>query len=351
MDFSFLDDWGEEEAGPRLAEGGEGYRNIWVVAEAADGALHAATLEAMGQARELADQIGVYVYGVLLGEGVEALGQKLIACGADLVLAADEPALAAYQPETYTQALACLVEQYRPEILLLAATPLGSDLAPRLAQRLNTGLISHCVKLELDMSERLLLGTFPVMGDEMFYTSACPEARPQMATLKPGYFRLPYEDAYRSGDVQRVEVDLDQATGQLAWVDLNAGVDLAAVPLSKAKIVVSAGRGLQDAEGFALAEQLARALGGVVAGSRGAYDEGWVGEDKIVGVGGEEIAPDLYVACGISGDVYHTFGLRSAKFVVAINPDENAPIMKVANIAVVGDAKSVIPALLEALAA
>ena len=351
MDFSFLDDWAEEEAGPQIAEAGEGYRNIWVMAEVVEGALCASTLEAMGQARDLADQIGVYVYGVLLGEGVESLGQELIAYGADIVLVAEDPALGEYQPETHLQALACLVEQYRPEILLLSATALGNDLAPRLAQRLNTGLISHCVKLELDMSERLLLGTFPVLGGEMIHIAACPEARPQMATLQPGYFRAPYEDTYRSGEVQQVEVPLGEVSGRLAWIDLDAQVDLPTTPLSRARIVVSAGRGLEDAEGFALAEQLADALGGVVAGSRGAFDEGWIGEGQIVGIGGQEIAPDLYVACGISGDVYHYFGLQGAKFVVAINPDGDAPIMKLANMAVVADAKRVIPALLEALAA
>jgi len=350
MDFSFLDDWGEEEAGPQLAQAGEGYRNIWVFAEVADGDLHAATLESMGQARDLADQIGVYVYGVLLGEGAGALGEELIAYGADLVLAAEEPALVEYQPETYTEALAGLVEEYRPEILLLPATTLGNDLAPRLAQRLNTGLMSQCIELALDMSERLLLGKFPVLGGEMYHTVACSEARPQIATLEPGYFRTPYEDTRRSGDVQQVEVDLGGISGQLTWLDLGAEPNLPATPLSKARIVISAGRGLQDAEGFVLAEQLAAALGGVIAGSRGAYDEGWIEEEQIVGVGGTEVAPDLYVACGISGDVYHYFGLQDAKFVVAINPDENAPIMKQANMALVGDAKQVIPALLEALA-
>jgi electron transfer flavoprotein alpha subunit len=351
MDFSFLDDWTEEEAGPQLAQGGEGYRNVWVLAEAVNGALHAATLEAMGQARDLADQIGVYVYGVLFGSGVEAMGQELIAYGADLVLVADEPALAEYQPETYTEAMAGLVEEYRPEILLLPATPLGNDLAPRLAQRLNTGLMSHCIELGIDMSERLLLAKFPVLGGEMYHTVACPEARPQIATLEPGYFRTPYKDTYHSGDVQQVEASLGGASGQLTWLNLNAKADLPATPLSKAKIVVSAGRGMQDAEGFALAEQLAAALGGVVAGSRGAYDEGWIAEEQIVGVGGTEIAPDLYVACGVSGDVYHYYGLQDAKFVVAINPDENAPITKMANMAVIADARQLIPALLEALAA
>ena len=350
MDFSFLDDYAEEEAGPQIIEAGEGYRNILVFAEVADGALCPPTLQTMGQARDLADQIGVYVYGVLLGEGMESLGEQLIAYGADMVLVADDAALTTYQPETYTQALACLVEEYRPEILLLPATALGSDLAPRLAQRLNTGLMSHCVGLSLDMSERLLLGRFPVLGGEMYHTVACPEARPQIATLKPGYFRTPYEDTYRAGDVQQVEANLGEVEGRLSWTDFDAGFELPATPLSKARVVVSAGRGLQDAEGFALAEQLAAALGGVLAGSRGAQDEGWIAEEQVVGVGGHEIAPDLYVACGISGDVYHYFGVQDAKFVVAINPDEDAPIMKLANMAVVGDAKLVIPAMLEALA-
>jgi electron transfer flavoprotein alpha subunit len=351
MDFSYLDDWEEKEAGPGIEEVGEGYRNVWVFAETADAALLTATLEAMGQARELADQIGVYVYGVLPGESIEPLGQELIAFGADRVLVTEHPDLAEYQPETYTQALACLVDQYRPEILLLPATPLGNDLAPRLAHRLNTGLISHCIRLDLDMSERLLLGTFAVLGGEMYHTVACPKARPQIATLKPGHFRLPYEDTYRSGDVQAVDVNLADVKGRLTWGTFDASVDLPAEPLSKAKVVISAGRGMADAEGFALVEQLAEALGGVVTGSRGAFDEGWITEEQVVGVGGQFIAPDLYVACGVSGDIYHYFGLQEAKFILAINPDENAPIIKLANMAVVGDARQVIPAMLEMLAA
>lgn len=351
MDFSYLDQLLEEEIGrEEIEEVGTGYRNIWVLAETAEGTLLPASLEAMGQARELADQIGVYAYGVLMGNGLEPLGDKLFACGADKVLVADDPALAEYQPEIYVKIMADLVDRYRPEILLLPATSLGNDLAPRLAQRLNTGLISHCIRLGLDMSERLLLGTFCVLGGEVYHTVACPEARPQMATLQPGYFRMPSEDPYRNGEVQRVEVDLTDVAGRLTWTNLDARVDLPPVPLSKARIVVSAGRGMGDAEGFALVEKLAKALGGVVAGSRGAFDEGWIEEKQIVGVGGEFIAPDLYVACGLSGDIYHYFGLQEAKFIMAINPDENAPIMKTAHMAVIGDARQIIPAMLDLLA-
>jgi electron transfer flavoprotein alpha subunit len=351
MDFSFLDDWAEEETGKQaIEEVSEGYRNIWVAAEAMNGVLLPTSLVAMGQARELADQIGVYVYGVLLGKNVESLGKQLIAYGADKVLVADQPALAEYQPEIYAKILADLVEQYRPEILLLAATPLGNDLAPRLAQRLNTGLISHCIKLDLDMSARLLLGSFAVLDGEMYHTVTCPEARPQMATLQPGCFPLPYPDDYRSGDVQKVEVDLEGTTGRLTWLAFDIPFELPETPLSKAKIVVSAGRGMGNVDGFALVEQLAATLEGAVGGSRGAFDEGWIAEEQIVGAGGEFIAPDLYVACGISGDIYHTFGVQDAKFVVAINPDKNAPIFKIANMAIIGDARQIIPAMLDVLA-
>ncbi len=351
MDFDYLDQWIEEEVGKEeIEEVGTGYRNIWVVAEMAEGTLLPAALETMGQARELADQIGVYTYGILLGDGAAPLAEKLFACGADKVLVADNPALTPYQPEVYVKVLADLVDRYRPEILLMPATPLGNDLAPRLAQRLNTGLISHCIKLDLDMSERLLLGTFATLGGEVYHTVACPEARPQMATLQPGYFRAPYEDPYRSGEVQQIEVDLGDVAGRLTWTNLDAQVELPPVPLSKARIVVAAGRGMGDAAGFALVKRLAEALGGTVAGSRGALDEGWIDEKQVIGVGGEFIAPDLYVACGLSGDIYHTFGLQDAKFIVAINPDENAPIMKIAHLAVVGDARQIIPAMLNLLA-
>jgi electron transfer flavoprotein alpha subunit len=350
MDFSYLDDWQEDELGPaQIDEAGEGYRNIWVVAEVGDGALTQATLATMGQARELADQIGVYVYGILLGEDIQAVSASLISHGADRALIADSPALAEYQPETYGQTLADLVEHYRPEILLMPASAMGNDLAPWLAQRLDTGLISHCIRLDLDMSERLLLGTFPILGGEVLHTVACPDARPQMATLQPGHFRVPYEEPSRSGEVQTMDIEPVSSPARLTWTGRNLSHDLPFAPLSKARLVIAGGRGLGNADGFALVEQLAHALGGVVAGSRGAYDEGWIAEEQIVGVGGELICPELYLACGLSGDVYHTFGLQDARFIVAINSDREAPIMQFANLAVVGDASQVVNAMLDEL--
>lgn len=348
MDFSFLDEELEETSAP-LQQTGGGYRNVWVVAEAAGHMLVPATLEAMGQARDIADQIGCYVFAVLLGDDLEALGEELAGYGAERVLLAQDPALAEYQPETYAHVLAGLVNEMRPEIVLMPATSLGSDLAPRLAQKLGTGLISHCVALEVDMTERLLLGTHGILGGEVFHTETCPEARPQMATLEPGAFRKPRAGGAR-GEAQKVDVNLEGVSTRMVREGTVPEVELPPVPLSKARIVVSAGRGMQDAAGFALVTRLAEALGGVVAGTRGALDAGWIDEEQMVGAGGLTVAPDLYLACGVSGDVYHSFGLQGAKFIVAINPDPEAPIMKVAHMAVVGDARQVIPALLEAMA-
>ncbi|HNS51493.1 MAG TPA: electron transfer flavoprotein subunit alpha/FixB family protein [Anaerolineae bacterium] len=348
MDFSFLDEELEESSAP-LQQIGSGYRNIWVVAEAAGHALVPASLEAMGQARDLADQIGCYVFAVLLGDDLEALGEELAGYGAERVLLAEDPALAEYQAETWAHVLAGLVNEMRPEIVLMPATSLGNDLAPRLAQKLGTGLISHCVALEVDMTERLLLGTYGVLGGEVFHTLTCPEARPQMATLQPGAFRKPRAGGVR-GEIQKVDVDLEGVGARLVREGAVPAVDLPPVPLSKARIVVSAGRGMQDSAGFAMVTRLAEALGGVVAGSRGALDAGWIDEEQVIGAGGLSVAPDLYIACGVSGDVYHYFGVQGAKFIVAINSDPVAPIMKVAHMAVVGDARQVIPAMLEAMA-
>ena len=348
MDFSFLDDWAKDEGAP-IEEHGEGYRNIWVVAETSGDRLLAASLEATGQARELADRIGVYVYCVLLGSAAEPQAQSLIAHGADSVLVADDPDLDEYQPERFVTALANLVQRYRPEILLAAATPLVDDMAPRLAQELGTGLISHCVKLDIDMSERSLLGTFEVYNGEMFHTASIPTARPQIATLQPGSYSLPYEDSGRYGNVQIVNVDLDSVPKTLTWDDLDTVMELPAPPLANSRIVVSAGRGMGDADGYALVEQLAQALGGAPAGSRGAFDEGWIPERAIIGIGGASIRPDLYIACGLSGDIYHYFGVQDARFVVAINHDPDAPIVKMANMAAEGDARQIVSAMLLAL--
>ena len=345
MDLEYLEDL----MGEQVEE--VAYRGVWVVAETEGVSLSPVTPEVMGKGRELADRLGAYLEAVLMGDGVRDLADELIRYGADTVYLAEDPSLAEYHVETYTKVLADLVEERKPEILLLGATDLGRDLAPRLAQRLGTGLVTNCVKVDLDETKRLLLTTHGVYGDEYFHIVVCPQARPQMATLRPGYFRPAYPDEYRTGEVEAVAVELEKIE---PWVRVLRAIPEEVrreVSLYKAKIVVSGGRGMGDEEGFALLEKLAEALGGVVAGSRGAVDEGWVGEERQIGMSGTIVKPDLYAACGISGAIQHYIGMQDAKFVVAINRDPNASIFKVADIGVVGDTQEVISALIRELEA
>jgi electron transfer flavoprotein alpha subunit len=266
-----------------------------------------------------------------------------------VVYVTDDPRLSEYSAEMYSKVLGDLIEEGKPEIVLLGATSMGRDLAPRLAQRLGTALFTNCLSLEIDEMQRQLLATYPVYGGEYFQTSVCPEARPQMATVLPGAFRPPLADPGRTGEVETIAVDIDDLKVRSKVLKVVGEEARPEVPLDKAKIVVSGGRGMGDAESFALVEELAEVLGGQVGGSRGAVDEGWMDEEKQVGLGGTQIAPDLYVACGIAGAIQHYAGILDSKFVVAINKDPNATIFQVADVGIVGDVHEVLPALIKEL--
>lgn len=343
MDLDFL----ESMMGEAVEE--SPYRDIWVVVEKEGDVLASVVLEMLGKARQLSDSLGVYVKAVLLGESTEELRQQLIANGADMVYVTDDPRLSDYNTEIYSKALGDLIEEGKPEIVLLGATGMGRDLAPRLAQRLGTALFTNCLNLEIDEMQRQLLATYPLYGGEYFQTSACPEARPQMATVLPGAFRPPLADPSRSGKVETIAVDIDDVEVRSKVLKVVSEKVRPEVPLGKAKIVVSGGRGMEDAESFILVEELAQVLGGQVGGSRGAVDEGWIDEERQVGLGGTQIAPDLYVACGVAGAIQHYAGVLDSKFVVAINKDPNATIFQVADVGIVGDVHEVLPVLIKEL--
>lgn len=325
------------------------YRDIWVVAEVEDRALTPVSLEMVGKARELATALGAYVHAVLLGEELQDFAQQLIRYGADSVYLADDPRLAEYHLETYAKVLTDLFQEQKPEIILFGATELGQELAPRLAQRLRTGLISDCLDLSIDETERVLVARHPVYDGEYFHISTFTGVKPQIATVCPGAFRLPFADEYRYGDVQEIAVNLDDVESKVRLLSISAEEVQPEMPLSKAKVIVAGGRGMRDTEGFALVKELAKALGGQVAGSRGALDEGWIDKEHLVGLGGVTVKPNLYIACGIRGDIHHYFAMQDAKFVVAIHQDPKAPIFKTADLGIVGDPKEVIPLLLAEL--
>ena len=341
MDVSYLDLLMAQQEEVTEAEGGGG---IWVVADVVDGAVAPVTLEALGAARTLADALGAYVYGVLLGQGVADLAQTLYQAGADGVRVADHPALARFALEPYLKVLADLLEAEQPEVVLFGATEMGQELAPRLAQRMGGGLVEHATAVSLDETTRTVQATFPIYGGEYFEIAACPEARPQFLTIEPGAFPVPFMDTYRKGEPTMLEVEPVEPAVRV--VGAAEGFEPPPVPLAQAPVIVAAGRQAGD---FELVKRLAAALGGRVAGDRGARDAGWIGPEQVVDVRGVTVAPQVYVAVGIRGDTFHNAAIEGAKFIVAIHPDPTAPIFEVADLCLEADPQEVLPALLETL--
>lgn len=340
MDTSYLDLlMAQQEEVAEEATGGGG---VWVVADLVDGAVAPVTLEAIGAARTLADSLGAYVYGVLLGEGITDLAQTLYQAGADGVRVADHPTLAQFALEPYLKVLTDLFEAEQPEVVIFGSTVQGQELAPRLAQALGGGLIEHVTAVSLDESTRAVQAAFPIYGGEYFEIVACPEARPQFLTIEPDAFPAPFTDSYRKGeptllDVEPVEPAV-RVTGEAE------GFEPPVTPLAQAPVIVAAGRQVGD---FELVKQLATALGGQVAGDRGARDAGWIEAEQIVDVRGATVAPDVYVAVGIQGDTFHNAAIEEAKFILAIHPDPDAPIFQVADLCLEAEPKEVLPTLLE----
>jgi electron transfer flavoprotein alpha subunit/NAD-dependent dihydropyrimidine dehydrogenase PreA subunit len=338
--------------GERVAGGVrvQDYRNVWVFAEQREGALTKVSHQLMGKARQLADILGVQAEAVLLGDNVELLAQELIADGADVVYLAEHPKLQSYRTDAYAMVLSNLIQEKKPEVVLYGATTVGRDLAPRISQRIYTGLTADCTGLDVDTSERLLLQTRPAFGGNIMATIVCPHHRPQMSTVRPGVMQAPTPDPNRTGVVERVPVEISDK-------DLNIKILQVVkearrhVNLEDAKIIVSGGRGLGDPSGFEVIGHLAEALGGEVGSSRAAVDSGWIDKEHQVGQTGKTVRPDLYIACGISGAIQHQAGMQEAKFIVAINKDPGAPIFQLADVGIVGDLYKVVPEIVKQLKA
>ncbi len=343
MDASFLDLLMAQQEEVAEAEGGGG---IWVVADVVDGAIAPVTLEAIGAARNLAGALGAYVYAVLLGDGVSDLAATLYQAGADGVRVADHPALASFAVEPYLEVLVNLFQAEGPEVILFGATPQGQELAPRVAQRLGGGLIEHATAMTLDEATRTVQAAVPIYGGEYFEIVASPQARPQVLTIEPGAFPVPFMDPYRKGEPKSIEVT--PVEPRVRVLGPAEGFTPPSVPLAQAPVIVAAGRQAGD---FGLVERLAAALGGRVAGDRGARDAGWIGPEQIIDIRGVTVAPKVYVAVGIRGDTFHNAAIENARFILAIHPDPTVPIFRVADLCVEADPKEILPALLHALGA
>ncbi len=320
------------------------YKGVWVFAEQRDGKLQKISLELLGKGRELADKLGVDLTAILLGSDIDAIAKELVAYGADKVIYADSPLLKHFTTDGYTKVICDLVNNIKPEAILVGATFIGRDLGPRVAARLATGLTADCTSLDIDPENKNLLMTRPAFGGNLMATIVCGDHRPQMSTVRPGVFDKLAKDARRTGEIQKIDADLNETDIRTKVVEVvKACKDC--VDIGEAKIIVAGGRGIGNKEGFEMLKELADILDGTVAGSRAAIDNGWLDKAYQVGQTGKTVRPSLYIACGISGAIQHLAGMQDSDYIIAINKDPGASIMKAADLALVGDYKKVIPEL------
>ncbi|RJR36046.1 MAG: 4Fe-4S dicluster domain-containing protein [Desulfobacteraceae bacterium] len=322
-------------------------KGVWVFAEQRDGKLVRVSLELLGKGRMLAAELKQEVSALLLGHKVSDLARTLIEYGADKVYLADHTALESYRTNAYTKVIERLAAEHRPNILLMGATHIGRDLAPRVSRRIGVGLTADCTELSIDPAEGILLQTRPAFGGNVMATIANRYSRPQMATVRPGVMEAVHRPGSK-GQIIAFEAALSEkeiGTRVLEKVQEQKK----RVNLADAKVVVAGGRGVGDAKGFQVLEQLAAALGGEVAGTRVAVEEGWIPAERQIGQTGQSVRPEIYIACGISGAIQHRAGMSDSRYVIAINKDRRAPIFQVADWSIVGDLHDVVPAMIEEL--
>ncbi|MBI2909773.1 MAG: electron transfer flavoprotein subunit alpha/FixB family protein [Chloroflexi bacterium] len=319
---------------------------VLICGELAGGKPSSITYELLGAGRRLADALGEKLNALLIGDGIGDVAGELIAWGADTVYVADDPLLKDYQPEPYAAAIKKACQKTSPEVLLLGQTSVGRDLAPRLAFALGTGLAMDCIELTVDPATRLVTLVRPVYGGNALAAFLCEKTRPQMATVRAKAMSPVEPDGSRKGEVVKLEVQVDAASIRVRYVE-TVKQEAEGIRLEEAAVVVSGGRGMGGAENFAMLEALAKTLKGAVGGSRPACDSGWLPSTQQVGLTGKIVAPDLYIAVGISGSSQHLAGCSGSKHVVAINKDPEANIFKVAEFGVIGDYKQALPALIK----
>jgi len=321
------------------------YSGVWVWVEQFNGRTGGISLEMLGQGRKLADRRKVALTACVLGHSVEHIARECITYGADRVFWVDDLSLAAYRTAPYAGALVGLIREHKPEIFLLGASTRGRDLAGSIASILYTGLTADCTDLEIDPEKGLLLQTRPAFGGNIMATIICPDHRPQMATVRHRVFEIPAADPLRQGQV--IAVKAVMSTEQITTRVVDFILEKDDVNLADARVIVAGGHGLGGPAGFETLRKLADVLGGAIGSSRSAVDAGWISYAHQVGQTGRTVRPDLYIACGLSGQIQHLAGMKTSKVIVAINKNPDAPIFSVANYGIVGDLFEVVPALTE----
>ena len=352
------------------------YKGVWVFCEQRQGKLMPTDFELVSEARKLADELNCEVTGLLLGDNVDGIAKELGGYGADKVMVCDSPLLKDYTTDAYAKVVCDMVNEYKPEVLLIGATNIGRDLGPRCAARLHTGLTADATHLDIDtakyidflkesstidlskqkfdMEDRNLKMTRPAFGGHLMATIICPRFRPCMATVRPGVMKKNAYDEAKANAVEIVKPNFT-LTAEDIHTDVTEVVKAAKklVDLIGADFIVSVGRGIsKDVEGgIKLAEELAEVLGGVVGGSRATIDSGWLSADHQVGQTGKTVHPKVYVALGISGAIQHKAGMQDSECIIAVNKNDTAPIFEIADYGICGDLFKVTPMLIEAIKA
>lgn len=324
--------------------GGDVWSGVWVIIEYINGKVAPVSWELLGEGRKLADAIGCGLSGVITGHQIESVIPEAFAYGAERVYVIDHPALKDYRTEPYAEAITGLVKKYQPEIILMGATSMGRDVFPAIATRLQTGLTADCTVLGIDPETKLLQQTRPAFGGNIMATILCRTSRPQMATVRPRVMAMPERVDGRQGELIQEEFTSEESNFRTKVIEF-INTDARSAFLDKAEIIVAVGLGLAAKRNLVLAEELADVLGATIAGSRGAVEAGWLTHDQQVGQSGVTVRPKVYIAIGISGAIQHLVGMETSDFIIAINNDPEAVILKVANFGIVGDLFQIVPAL------
>ena len=333
------------------------YKGVFVFAQQVDNELSSIAFELIGKGKELAKDLDTEVTAVLLGSNVKGLTDELGAYGADKVIVVDNPVLETYRTEPYAQALTAVIREYKPEIVLVGATAIGRDLGPTVSARVATGLTADCTVLEIgdfplkpvpgkedEQKHNQLLMTRPAFGGNTIATIACPDNRPQMATVRPGVMqKLPREEG-RKAEVIEFNPELAENNRYVEIMEVVKAVGNVE-NIMEAKVLVSGGRGVGSKENFAMLQELADVMGGMVSCSRAVVENGWLAPDYQVGQTGKTVRPQIYFAIGISGAIQHVAGMEESDLIIAINKDEDAPIFDVADYGLVGDLNKIVPML------
>jgi electron transfer flavoprotein alpha subunit len=320
------------------------YKGVWVFIEQKKGKVQSVAYELLGKAQELAKKLNTEVSAVFIGHNLKDQLDELIWHGADNIYLVEAPELANFLDEPYTNILIKLIQKYKPEILLCGATATGRSLISRVAVNIKAGLTADCTGLDIEPEKKILLQTRPAFGGNIMATIISPNFRPQMATVRHKVMQPMAPDKRRKGKIIRESFDISIYASRTKLLDIIEEVETL-VNIAEADIIVSGGRGMGGPENFKLLQELAHVLGAAVGASRAAVDSGWLPYSHQVGQTGRTVAPKIYFACGISGQIQHLVGMQSSKIIIAINKDPEAPIFKVATYGIVGDLFQIIPAL------